>query len=91
MAMHSTVLAVGTSGQVLALSKGSVMLSTPPVGAWEEHGHGVTSSARPAAEVCDLGCHETAIAPLLVDAQGKGSSSINLSQPLLDPAIFLSG
>lgn len=89
MAMHSTVLAVGASGEVLALSNGSVTMSPPLVCAQEEHGHGVTSSAHPAAEVCDFECHETAITPLLVDAQGKGSSSTNLSQPLLDPVIFL--
>ena len=91
-AMHGMILAVRTSGAMLALSKGSVTLSPPPVDARERHGHGVTHPQRTQPlGFGALGCHETAVVPLHVDAQGEGSSSVNLSQLLLDPTIFLAG
>jgi len=60
--------------------------------AQEGHGHGGTHGqhTQPRGFVA-LGCRETAVTPLLEDAQGEGSSSVNLSQPWLDPAIFLAG
>lgn len=57
-AMHGMILAVRTSEAVLALSKGSVTLSTPPVDAWEGHGVTCPQHTQPLGFVA-LGCHET--------------------------------
>lgn len=89
-AMHSMILAVRTSsGAVLALSKGPVTLSPPPAGAQE--GHGVTRPQH--IHLLGFVIWDAMKQPLrlcLKTLKGK-ALPLNLSQSLLDPAIFLAG